>query len=192
MSYCDHISTLPEDDPNRHYHDSEYGFPLYDDRELFGRLLLEINQAGLSWTLMLRKAAAFRAAYAGFNIAAVAAFGEADRARLLADAGIVRNRLKIHAAIHNAAVILDLQRQHGSFRAWLDAHHPQTLPEWVKLFKRTFKFTGPEITREFLMSTGYLKGAHRPSCPVYARVEAANPPWLQAERAQQSIRTGQA
>lgn len=103
MSYCSFVNALPADttDPNKHYHDHVYGFPLADDNALFGRLLLEINQAGLSWTLMLKKQAAFRAAYSNFNIAAVAAYQDADRARLLADAGIVRNRRKIAAVIYN-------------------------------------------------------------------------------------------
>ena len=181
MSYCDFANALPDntDNPNKHYHDHQYGFPIADDNALFGRLLLEINQAGLSWTLMLKKQAHFQAAYAGFDIAAVAAFDEADRARLLADVGIVRNRLKVNAAIHNAQQILHLQQQDGSFKAWLDAHHPRALPEWVKLFKQQFKFVGGEIVNEFLMSTGYLPGAHSPDCPVYARVTAANPPWRQ-------------
>ena len=110
-SYCALANGLPVDspDPNKHYHDRLYGFPIEDDNELFGRLLLEINQAGLSWTLILQRAAGLRAAYAGFDIAAVAAFGEADRQRLLTDAKVIRNRLKINAAIHNAQQILQLQ-----------------------------------------------------------------------------------
>ena len=84
MSYCALVNALPADtlDPNKHYHDHQYGFPLVDDNALFGRLLLEINQAGLSWTLMLKKQAAFHAAYSGFNIAAIAAYGDADRTRI--------------------------------------------------------------------------------------------------------------
>ena len=84
MSYCAFVNALPANtpDPNKHYHDQQYGFPLADDSALFGRLLLEINQAGLSWTLMLKKQAAFHAAYSGFNIASIAAYGDADRARL--------------------------------------------------------------------------------------------------------------
>ena len=179
-SYCDFANALPagSDNPNKHYHDHQYGFPVRDDGQLFERLVLEINQAGLSWTLMLKKQAAFQAAYAGFDIAAVAAFDDADRARLLADAGIVRNRLKVNAAIHNAQQILALQAEYGSFKQWLDAHHSRPLPEWVKLFKRHFKFVGGEIVNEFLMSTGYLPGAHGADCPVYARVVAAQPVWL--------------
>jgi len=96
----------------------------------------------------------------------------------LSDAGIIRNKLKVNAAIHNANVILGLQAEFGSFKAWLDHKHPLTKDEWVKLFKKTFKFTGGEITNEFLMSSGYLPGAHDPECPVYAKVLAAEPKWL--------------
>ena len=180
MGYCTFANSLSEDsdNPNKHYHDYLYGFPVTDDNELFGRLLLEINQAGLSWTLILQRASAFRAAYAGFDIAAVAAFGEADCERLLGNAGIIRNRRKIEAVIYNARQIRRLQQQFGSFGNWLDRHHPQELSDWVALFKRTFKFTGSEIVREFLVSTGYLKGAHTADCPVAGLVAAANPPWM--------------
>ena len=178
-TYCAHAAGHPLHGP---YHDAEYGFPLRTDHDLFGRLLLEINQAGLSWLTILKKKEAFRRAYDGFDVAAVAAYGEAERARLLADAGIVRNRLKVDAAIHNAGVILGMRESHGSFAAWLDEHHPRERAEWVRLFKRTFRFTGGEITGEFLLSTGYLPGAHHPACPVYARVVAAGPPWLSSER----------
>src|SRR5690606_6306157 len=142
---------------------------------LFGRLLMEINQAGLSWETILRKKAAFRNAYDQFDIATVAAYTDADRQRLLADAGIIRTRLKINAAIENAKAIKQLQSAYGSFEEWLNHHHPMTLPDWMKLFKRTFKFTGGEIVNEFLMSTGYLPGAHAPDCPVHAEIVKAKP-----------------
>lgn len=182
MTYCDFANSLPDhtDNPNKHYHDCEYGFPLRDDNALFGRLLLEINQAGLSWQTILNKQAHFYAAYHGFDIAAVAQYGDADRERLLGDAGIIRNRLKIDAAIHNARRIRALQQQYGSFQQWLNAHHPRDLAAWITLFKREFKFVGREIVNEFLMSTGYLPGAHHASCPVFGRVCAHNPPWLRA------------
>lgn len=154
------------------YHDHEYGFPQREERELFERLILEINQAGLSWETILKKREGFRAAYSGFEVDTVAAYGERDVERLLGDAGIIRNRLKVHAAIHNAQVIQQLRERHGSFAAWLDAHHPQDKAAWVKLFKKTFRFTGGEITGEFLISLGYLPGAHSPDCPVYARLQA--------------------
>ena len=179
MTYCEFANQLPDntDNPNKHYHDHAYGFPIEDDNELFGRLVLEINQAGLSWTLMLKKQKAFQAAYSGFDIAKVAAYTEADRERLLADADIVRNKLKVNAAIHNAQQILALQAEHGSFKQWLDAHHPRSKEEWVKLFKKQFKFVGGEIVNEFLMSTGYLSGAHSEDCPVYAEVLKRQPQW---------------
>ena len=164
------------------YHDTEYGFPTRDERVLFERLVLEINQAGLSWLTILKKREAFRSAYAGFDVDTVADFDEGDRERLLADAGIIRNRLKVDAAIANAAVVRSLRDDHGSFSGWIDEHHPAPKDEWVKLFKRTFRFTGGEITGEFLMSTGWLPGAHHPACPVYAEILALDPPW-RADRA---------
>lgn len=173
-TYCDFA---PNDPLHRPYHDEEYGFPLAGDGELFERLVLEINQAGLSWATILRKRDAFRKAYDGFDVDAVAAYGEADRARLLGDSGIVRNRLKVNAAVENARRIAALRPEFGSFKGWLDRHHPLAKEEWVRLFKKTFLFTGGEIVGEFLMSTGYLPGAHRQSCPVYEKVLAANPPW---------------
>lgn len=179
MSYCDFANALPydTDNPNKRYHDHVYGFPVDSDNELFERLVLEINQAGLSWALILKKQKAFQTAYSGFDIATVAAYSEADRARLLNDAGIIRNRLKINAAIYNARQITVLQREYGTFKNWLDAHHPQSLPEWVKLFKKHFKFVGRDIVNEFLMSTGYLKGAHSEGCPIYEKVLAEKPKW---------------
>ena len=174
MSYCDAAPGHPFHGP---YHDREYGFPLRDDDKLFERLVLEINQAGLSWLTILKKRAAFRSAYANFAVGRVARFNDARRQRLLQDEGIIRNRLKIDAAIENAKRIVAIQREHGSFRKWLHAHDPRPKEEWVKLFKKTFVFTGGEITGEFLLSTGYLPGAHVESCPVYARVVKARPPW---------------
>lgn len=159
------------------YHDGEYGFPTTDEAVLFERLVLEINQAGLSWLTILRKRAGFQAAYDGFDVDTVAGYGEADRARLLADAAIIRNRLKVDAAIANAATVATLRVRHGSFHHWLLEHHPRPKDEWVKLFKRTFRFTGGEITGEFLMSTGWLPGAHHPACPVYAEIRNLAPPW---------------
>jgi DNA-3-methyladenine glycosylase I len=155
----------------------QYGFPLMDDNLLFERLILEINQAGLSWITILKKADNFRRAYANFDVDIVAAYEEEDRARLLNDAGIIRNRLKVNAAIENARRIQALRTDFGSFKGWLDAHHPQSLDNWVTLFKRTFVFTGGEIVNEFLMSTGYLPGAHTPDCPTYEVVLASRPPW---------------
>lgn len=174
--YCEAAKGHPWHSP---YHDTEYGFPAEDESVLFERLALEINQAGLSWLTVLKKREAFNAAFAGFDVDRVAEFGEPDRARLLADAGIIRNRLKIDAVIHNAGVVRAMRDSHGGFDAWLRAHHPLRKEDWVKLFKKTFRFTGGEITGEFLMSTGYLPGTHSTDCPVYGKIAALFPPWMQ-------------
>lgn len=180
MSYCNAITNMSGDRQLLHkaYHDKLYGFPILDDNELFCRLVMEINQAGLSWETILKKEAGFRKAYHQFQIKKVAAYKEADRERLLADAGIIRNRLKVDAAIANAKAILQLQKEHGSFQQWLAFHHPKTKEEWVKLFKNTFRFTGGEIVNEFLMSIGYLPGAHDPDCTVYKKIIKQKPMWL--------------
>ncbi|WP_272700579.1 DNA-3-methyladenine glycosylase I [Desulfovibrio sp. Fe33] len=181
-TYCDLCAAREADDLDRIYHDTRYGFPVEDDNELFALLILEINQAGLSWRTILNKESNFRKAFDGFDISTVAAYGESDRTRLLADAGIIRNRLKVDAAIHNAKAVLGLQREHGSFKAWLDAHHPLDKQDWVKLFKTRFKFVGGEIVGEFLMSSGYLRGAHAESCPVHRKILKAGPPWATIPR----------
>jgi DNA-3-methyladenine glycosylase I len=177
-TYCDYCKSHPEDTYNKTYHDTEYGFPLNDDNLLFERLILEINQAGLSWITILKKAENFRKAYHGFKIERVAKYAEKDRARLLEDPGIIRNRLKVNAAIVNAQKILELRKEFSSFQGWLDAQHPLPKEEWVKLFKKTFVFTGGEIVNEFLLSTGYLPGAHEESCPVYKKVASLRPAWM--------------
>jgi len=179
MSYCKYIAALNKGEQAVHkeYHDRHYGFPIQEDDELFCRLILEINQAGLSWTTILNKQESFRKAYHSFNIKKVAGYGEKDFHRLMNDAGIIRNRLKINAAIENARTILILQKEFGSFKNWLDIHHPGTKEDWTRLFKKTFRFTGGEIVNEFLMSTGYLPGAHEETCPVYKKVLKARPAW---------------
>ncbi len=179
LTYCEAAPGHPTHAP---YHDGEYGFPSGDDRVLFERLVLEINQAGLSWLTILKKRDAFRMAFDDFDVDRVAAYTDDDRARLMADAGIIRNRLKIDAVIENARRIVTLRAEHGSFDGWLRAHHPLPKAEWIKLFKRSFRFTGGEIVGEFLMSLGYLPGAHHAGCPVWTRVAALDPPWMAAVR----------
>jgi len=180
VSYCTAIRDNLVDPYNREYHDHEYGFPIKSDAMLFERLILEINQAGLSWVTILKKREAFRTAYAGFDPKRVAAFKERDRERLLADAGIIRNRLKIEAAIGNAKIVLKLAAEYGSFAQWLDANYAADLHTWKILFKKTFFFTGGEIVREFLVSSGYLAPAHDDDCPIYEQVAKLNPPWMAA------------
>uniref|UniRef100_A0A0G4FUC4 DNA-3-methyladenine glycosylase I n=1 Tax=Chromera velia CCMP2878 TaxID=1169474 RepID=A0A0G4FUC4_9ALVE len=185
-SYCDYIrdDDTPGAIANKVYHDTAYGFPIRgSDDELFGRLVLEINQAGLSWTTILLKQENFRAAYSNFSVSAVAAYKEADVNRLLNDAGIIRNRMKIDAAIHNANVVREMQRDPtvGSFEVWLNGKGKAcggAKDAWVKAFKaQGFRFVGGEIVNEFLLSSGYLKGAHKVSCPVFAQIEKLKPYW---------------
>jgi DNA-3-methyladenine glycosylase I len=177
ISYCEFVNHLPSDNPHRMHHDMVHGYSVTDDNELFARLILEINQAGLSWLTILKKEKNFRRAYSGFDVSTVASYDNKERARLLSDAGIIRNRLKVDAAIHNARVIVGLQHEYGSFKAWLDNHHPKSREEWTKLFRTTFRFTGGEIVNEFMMSTGYLEGAHIITCPVYEKVLKTSPKW---------------
>jgi DNA-3-methyladenine glycosylase I len=168
------------------YHDDEWGVPTHDDTELFERLALESFQAGLSWSTILRKRDNFRTAFRGFDPGVVAAFGPADRERLMADAGIVRNGAKIDATVGNAQGVLALQRELGSFDAYLGSMvpgPPATMPRTVKsgeipvttpvsdalskdLKRRGFRFVGSTIVYSFMQSVG-LVDDHLPGCFRY-------------------------
>jgi DNA-3-methyladenine glycosylase I len=178
QSYCQAVRSGNIHQVHQNYHDHEYGFPLHDDNALFERLVLEINQAGLSWETILKKKPAFQKAFDTFDIASVAAYTDKDRERLLNNAGIIRNRLKVNAAIENAKRLLEIQKEYGSFRKWLEHHHPLEKAAWVNVFKQTFVFTGGEIVGEFLMSTGYLPGAHDSDCPVFKNIQKLRPAWM--------------
>ena len=166
------------------YHDEEWGVPLHDDRKLFEFLILEGFQAGLSWRTILNKREAFRAAFDGFDPERVSRYGDAETARLLADAGIVRNRQKVAAAITNAKLFLDVQREFGTFdryiwqftdhktlrkpdgiRSWEDV--PATTPESDAMSKdlreRGFKFVGSTICYAHMQATGMVND-HRDRC----------------------------
>ena len=177
-TYCEFVLAAGKDTVHRHYHDNEYGFPIDDDNLLFARLVLEINQAGLSWETILKKKDNFFNAFDNFNIDKVVCYTDKKKEKLMQDAGIIRNRLKIEATIHNAKAIKVIQKEAGSFKNWLDKHHPKTKEEWVKLFKVTFRFTGGEIVNEFLMSTGYLPGAYAENCPMYKKIMKQKPKWV--------------
>ena len=174
-TYCD---TAPGHEFHGPYHDTEYGFPLSDDNRLFERMALEIFQAGLSWLIVLKKRKSTFEAFDGFDIDKVASYGDEEVERLLGDAGIIRNRRKINAIVENAKRIQVLQKEFGSFAAWIDAHHPRRKDDWVKLCKKRFVFMGGEVVGEFLMSIGYLPGAHRPDCPIYQKIEVLKPRFL--------------
>jgi DNA-3-methyladenine glycosylase I len=174
-SYCD---IAPGHPLHGLYHDTEYGFPLTDEAALLERLSLEIFQAGLSWLIILKKRPTIVAAFDGFDAERVAAYGERDRERLLADADIIRNRRKVDAIIENARRVVDLRASDGGIASWIDSMHPLSKDEWVKAFRLTFVFMGGEVVGEFLMSVGYLPGAHREDCPTYAKIAPLRPPWM--------------
>jgi DNA-3-methyladenine glycosylase I len=174
MSYCKYCIDLESDNHHKIYHDNHYGFRIDSDDELFGRLILEINQAGLSWDIILKKQENFRLAFDNFNIERIANYSDEKIAELLLNSGIIRNRLKINAVIHNANQIKHIQDEFGSFKNWLDVNNLKILEEWLELFKKTFKFVGGEIVNEFLMSTGYLSGAHDKDCGILKKIESYN------------------
>jgi DNA-3-methyladenine glycosylase I len=171
------------------YHDDEWGRPELDDDRLFERLTLEAFQCGLSWLTILRKRPAFRSAFADFDVAAVAAFDEADRARLLADAGIVRHRLKIDAAIGNARAALPVIEEHRSLAAYFWRFRPKVhraprsradvvaaSPESAALAKdlkaRGFRFVGPTTAYSLMQAAGIVND-HAAGCLARAPVERA-------------------
>lgn len=180
------------------YHDQEWGVPLHDDQRLFELLILEGAQAGLSWITVLRKRAAYRAAFDGFDVAKVAAYTDADAARLLANPGIVRNRLKVASATRNAQGVLALQREVGSFDRYLWdfvdgipvqntwrtlAELPTRTPLSDRLAKdlktRGFNFVGTTICYSFLQAAGFVND-HVVGCFRHAEIAtshgAARPP----------------
>jgi DNA-3-methyladenine glycosylase I len=166
-SYCEYARNLDKQNHHRQHHDTEHGSIAEDDDDLFRRLVLEISQAGLSFDTILKKKKSIYAAFP--NIKKVANYTEKDIERLMKNTGIIRNRLKIEAAIFNAKKMIEFQKTHGSFRNWLDSHHPKSKEEWVKIFRKNFKFTGGEILNEFLMSACYLPGAHVKGCSKFRK-----------------------
>ena len=175
LNYCDIAPGHPYHGP---YHDKEYGFPVESESLLFERLTLEIFQAGLSWLLVLKKRKGLNLAFNRFNVDEVANFNQHDIDRLRQDESIIRNKLKIEATIFNANQIISLRRSHGGFASWLEQQNTSSKEDWCKIFKQNFKFTGKEIVGEFLMSIGYLYGAHRKHCPVYESIKTLGPKWL--------------
>ncbi len=172
-TFCEAMAIASSDDMMRIYHDTEYGFPVQDDNQLFERLMLEINQAGLSWAIVLKKRSGFRTAFHSFDVDTVAAYTDEDKERLAADVGIIRNRAKILAAIENARRVQAIQSEFGSFLSWIEQQTAGSIDEWVKIFRGTFKFTGYEVVNEFLMSIGRIPGAHDSTCPINNEILAA-------------------
>ena len=166
MTYCEYCRKLPLDNIHRIYHDTKYGVKISDDNELFGRLILEINQAGLSWDIILKREEHFRRAFDNFNIDRIAQYTPSVIDQLMTNEGIIRHRKKIEAVVYNANQVIELRTEHGSFFAWLESIETKNTEEWVKLFKKNFKFVGVEIVKEFLFSLGVIDGAHQADCPI--------------------------
>ncbi|MFT4261645.1 MAG: DNA-3-methyladenine glycosylase I [Candidatus Woesearchaeota archaeon] len=167
-SYCEYTRNLPKGNVHRDHHDTEHGFYVKDDDDLFRRFVLEIMQAGLSFETVLKKK---KAIYLNFNkIKKVAEYKEKEIEILMQNKNIIRHRLKIESIIYNAKKIIQLQKEYGSFKKFLDLHKGLELDEWVKLFKKEFKFVGPEIVNELLMSARYLKGAHDKNCEIEKKI----------------------
>lgn len=174
------------------YHDNEWGRPVHDDRKLFEMLILEGAQAGLSWITVLKKREAYRAAFDNFDPGKVALYDEAKIAELLANEGIIRNRLKVNAAVINAKLFLNIQKQHGSFEKfiWAYVNHKPVVGHWERfedmpvttpisdqiskdLKKMGFKFVGSTIIYSFMQAVGMVND-HLKSCFVYEDVLNAN------------------
>lgn len=182
---CRWCAAAPGDAGYLHYHDKEWGFPVADDRRLFEKLCLEGFQAGLSWRTILNKREAFRAGFGNFEIEPVAHFGPADVTRLLGDAGIVRHRGKIEAAINNAQRCIELVAEQGSLARYIWTFEPTALAEPVALTesaasvalsndlkKRGWKFVGPTTMHAFMQSMG-LFNDHALGCLTREHVAAA-------------------
>lgn len=174
------------------YHDNEWGRPVHDDRKLFEMLILEGAQAGLSWITVLKKREAYRVAFDNFDPAKVALYGDAKITELLGNEGIIRNRLKINAAIINARLFLDIQKQHGSFDKfiWAYVNHKPVVGCWERfddvpittsvshqiskdLKKIGFKFVGPTIIYSFMQAVGMVND-HLKKCCVYEDILKAD------------------
>ena len=169
MSYCSYCREQEKDSIHRWYHDVVYGKMSKNDNELFGRLIMEINQAGLSWDIVLQKYKGIKEAYAEFEVQKVAQFETNEIASMMRNPQIIRHELKIRSIVYNAQQILQIQKEFGTFKKWILMNKQNSLDNWVKVFKKNFKFVGKEIVKEFLTSNGILNGAHDSNCPEYLK-----------------------
>lgn len=169
MSYCSYCREQEKDSIHRWYHDVVYGKMSKNDNELFGRLIMEINQAGLSWDIVLQKYQGIKEAYAQFEVQKVAQFESNKIASMMKNPQIIRHELKIRSIVYNAQQILQIQKEFGTFKKWILMNKQNSLDNWVKVFKKNFKFVGKEIVKEFLTSNGILNGAHDSNCPEYLK-----------------------
>lgn len=177
----------------RIYHDTEWGVPVHDDRQMFEHLMLEALQCGLSWSLMLKKREIFRACFDGFDYDRIAAYTEADVARILDTEGMIRSRRKIEAVIGNARCFQQIRREHGSFCDWLWGHTGGRTILYMghgkgsvpvsngladdiarELKARGFRYLGPVTVYSHLQACGVIND-HSGDCPCYARINALHP-----------------
>ena len=167
MSYCTYCQNQPEESIHRWYHDTVYGRMSKNDNELFGRLIMEINQAGLSWNIVLRKYDGIKKAYGDFDILKISHFDDQKISHLMNDKNIIRHELKIRCIVYNASQILRIQKEFGTFQRWILENRQNSIENWTKLFKKNFKFVGKEIVKEFLISNGIIEGAHNKDCSSF-------------------------
>ena len=171
MSYCSYCRNQPENSMHRWYHDKVYGRMSKTDDELFGRLIMEINQAGLSWEIVLNKYSDIKKAYANFSIAKIATFKDKEIEAIKNNSKVIRHELKIRSIVFNAQQILSIQKEFGTFGNWISKNRQNSIENWTSIFKKNFKFVGKEIVSEFLMSNGMIAGAHDEDCPVYLKLK---------------------
>ena len=171
MSYCSYCRSQDENSLHKWYHDEVYGRMSKTDDELFGRLIMEINQAGLSWDIVLNKYADIKKAYAHFSIVKIAAFKNKEIHILKNNAKVIRHELKIRSIVYNAQQILRIQKEFGTFGIWILKNQQNSIENWTRIFKKNFKFVGKEIVSEFLKSNGIIPGAHDEDCPVYHKLK---------------------
>ncbi len=163
-SYCAFCNSASAPKIHSQYHKKEYGINPKKDKLFFEALVLEINQTGLSWDLVLKRRNNIKLAFENYNLNKISNFNKKNINDLLSNNKIIRNKKKIIAIIYNSKIFIEIIKDNGSFKKWMDKNKNKSLDQWIKLFKKKFKFTGPSVTKEFLIATGYIAGAHDLNC----------------------------
>ena len=166
MSYCVYCLSLPKENIHRVYHDTEYGRNEYDNNKLFEKFCLEINQAGLSWDIVLKKRKTLSIAFDQWSIDKVAAYDQKKIKELTLNTGVIRHRKKIESIVYNANQILLMHKNGISFSNWLESLKGKSLDECLIIFKKKFKFVGTEIVKEYLQAINIMEGAHDKNCKI--------------------------
>ena len=166
-SYCKFCNSSNAPKIHNQYHKNEYGINPIKDKLFFEALVLEINQTGLSWDLILKKRNHIKLAFENYNLNKISNYNKKNLDCLLSNNKIIRNKRKIIAIIYNSKIFIEIIKDNGSFKNWMDKNKSKSLDQWIQLFKKKFKFTGPSVTEEFLIATGYISGAHDLDCIYY-------------------------